>query len=79
MSASVNHDHFERLVALRYGYLSSADDRASVLSIEDAVTYAEAVMAAAALRIGPWRASLDAADSASPAPAAETTEAPEPA
>jgi hypothetical protein len=39
--------YFEALVALRLSYEARAEvDRTSVISIEDAITYSEAVMAA---------------------------------
>jgi hypothetical protein len=41
--------HFEALVRLRLAYdQASDDDRRSVLSIDDAITYADAVMSALA-------------------------------
>ncbi len=41
--------HFETLMALRLGYASAAtDDRRSTISIDDMITYAEAVMSALA-------------------------------
>lgn len=52
---------FERIVAMRDSYLTSADDRRGVLSIADAIRYAETVMAAIELDIDPWLAQLDEA------------------
>ena len=47
MSRYERSQHFETLVRLRVGYAQATDfDRRSVLSIDDAITYAEAVMAA---------------------------------
>ena len=45
-----NHDtFFERLLQLRSGYGTSADDRLPVLALDDAIAYAEAVMTAIGL------------------------------
>jgi hypothetical protein len=60
-SWSEPHAFFERLVALRDGYAASADDRASVLSVADAIRYAEAILTAIELDIEPWLAELDKA------------------
>ena len=57
---------FERLVALRDGYAASTDDRTVVLSIADAIRYAEAILTAIDIDIEPWLAELDEAFSAEP-------------
>ncbi len=47
MSRYERSQHFEALVRLRIAYAGGTDfDRRSVLSIDDAITYGEAVMAA---------------------------------
>lgn len=47
MSRYERSQHFEALVRLRIAYAAGTDfDRRSILSIEDAITYGEAVMAA---------------------------------
>ncbi len=47
MSTYDRSRHFETLVALRLGYGSAAtDDRRSAISVDDMITYAEAVMSA---------------------------------
>jgi len=48
MGWSERHALFERLLALRDGYPMS-NDRTGVLSIADAIRYAEAIMAAASV------------------------------
>ncbi len=49
MSKYERSQHFEALVRLRLAHAqASDDDRRSVLSIDDAITYAEAVMSALA-------------------------------
>jgi hypothetical protein len=58
-SWSDRHTFFERLVALRDGYAASSEDRVAVLSIADAIVYAEAIMSAIELDIEPWLAELD--------------------
>jgi hypothetical protein len=65
-SWSERHAFFERLVALRDGYAASTDDRVAVLSIADAIRYAEAILTAIELDIEPWLAELDEAFSAGP-------------
>jgi hypothetical protein len=60
-SWSEPHAFFERLVALRDGYAASTEDRVEVLSIPDAIRYAEAIMTAIELDIEPWLAELDEA------------------
>lgn len=59
MSRSERTAYFERLVALRAGYGAAADDRHAVLSIADAVRYAEAIMTAVELDAEPWVAGPD--------------------
>jgi hypothetical protein len=59
MGWSERHAHFERLVALHMSYPAHPDDQTGVLSVEDAIIYAEAVMAAASLEIEPWLIELD--------------------
>jgi hypothetical protein len=44
LGRSERRDFFERLLPLRAGYGSHEDDRRTVLSIEDAVIHAEAVL-----------------------------------
>ncbi len=46
MGRSERRDYFERLCALRDAYGSRPDDRRRVLSVEDVMIYAEAVMVA---------------------------------
>ena len=47
MSRYERSQHFEALVRLRIAYAAGTDfDRRSILSIEDAIAYGEAVMAA---------------------------------
>jgi hypothetical protein len=46
MSRSERRDYFERLCSMRDRYGASPDDRGGVLSIEDMILYAEAVMVA---------------------------------
>ncbi|HEY8987650.1 MAG TPA: hypothetical protein VIM39_01440 [Candidatus Limnocylindrales bacterium] len=46
MGRSERRDYFERLCALRDAYGSRQDDRRGVLSVEDVMIYAEAVMVA---------------------------------
>jgi hypothetical protein len=58
-SWSERHAFFERLVALRDGYAASTDDRVAVLSIADAIRYAEAILTAIEVDIEPWLAELD--------------------
>ena len=58
---SERHAFFERLVAMRDGYGASSDDRDVVLSIADAVRYAEAILTAIEFDIDPWLAELDEA------------------
>jgi hypothetical protein len=59
MSRSERTAYFERLVALRDGYGAATDDRRAVLSIADAVRYAEAIMTAVELDAEPWVAEPD--------------------
>jgi hypothetical protein len=74
MGRSERHDYFERLVALRDGYAASRDDREAVLSMADAVRYAEAIMTAAELDVEPWLAEPDEAFADEPAPTAATAD-----
>jgi len=60
MSRPERTAYFEQLVALRDGYGAAADDRRAVLSIADAVRYAEAIMTAVELDAEPWVAEPDA-------------------
>jgi hypothetical protein len=46
MSPSERRTYFERLCSLRDGYAASAVDRRGVLSLDDAMLYAEALMTA---------------------------------
>jgi hypothetical protein len=71
MSRSERNTYFEKLVALKLR-TGGEDDRRSVISIDDAIVYAEAVMLATELEID--EAVEDAAaDSAGPAVPAPTT------
>jgi hypothetical protein len=56
---SKRHAFFERMIALRDGYALSDDDRVGVLSIADAIRYAEAILTAVELDIEPWLAEPD--------------------
>jgi hypothetical protein len=70
MTRSERDAFFERLVALRRGYGARLDDRRVVLSIEDAILYAEAVMMAVAVDDEEaWPVDASAAHDAGPAPA----------
>lgn len=53
MAGSQSHEFFERIVAMRDGYLASPDDRRGVLSIVDAIRYGEAIMTAVELDAEP--------------------------
>jgi hypothetical protein len=59
MGRSERNEYFERLVAMRDGYGASADDRAAVLAVDDAVRYAEAVMTAVEHDDEPWHAEIE--------------------
>jgi hypothetical protein len=52
------------LVGLRDRYAAAADDRRAVLSMADAVRYAEAIMTAIELDAEPWHADRDEASAA---------------
>jgi hypothetical protein len=54
MGRSERHAFFERIVALRDGYLATPDDRRTVLSIADAIRYGEAIVTAIELDAEPW-------------------------
>ena len=56
MGRSERHAFFERIVAMRDGYLASPDGHRAVLSIADAIRYGEAIMTAVELDAGPWLA-----------------------
>jgi hypothetical protein len=54
MGRSERDAFFERLVAMRDGYAVGVDDRASVLSVADAIRYTEAILVAIELDAEPW-------------------------
>jgi hypothetical protein len=58
MSWTERQAYFERLVAMRDWYAGSCDDRVAVLSIDDAIRYAEAIMTAIELDAEPWLAEV---------------------
>jgi hypothetical protein len=60
MGWSERHTFFERIVAMRDDYAAHTD-RAGVLSVADAILYAEAVMTAVELDVEPWLIDLDRA------------------
>ena len=62
MSRSERHAFFERIAAMRDGYLASPDDQRWVLSISDAIRYGEAIMTAVELDAEPWLAEPDQVD-----------------
>ncbi len=74
MGWSERHDFFERLIAMRDDYAASADDRVAVLSMADAVRYAEAILTAVEIDVEPWLVELDEALVEEPATAADPSD-----
>ena len=54
MGRSDRHAFFERIVAMRDGYLASPDGYRSVISIADAIRCGDAIMTADELDAEPW-------------------------
>ena len=69
MSRSDRDTFFERLLQLRSGYGTAADDQTPVLAIDDAIRYAKAVMTAVELDVEPCLTEPDTADLADTASA----------
>jgi hypothetical protein len=62
MDRTERHAFLERLIAMRADYRAVGDEQRGVLSIADAVLYAEAVMAAVASDAEPWLVELAGTD-----------------
>jgi hypothetical protein len=58
MDRTERHEFLEQLIAMRDGYRAVGAEQHGVLSIADAVLYAEAVMAAVASDVEPWLVEL---------------------
>jgi hypothetical protein len=75
MGWSERHDDFERLIALRDGYAARVDEHVAVLSMADAMRYAEAILTAVEIDVEPWLVELDEAFGDEPSAAGDASAA----